>query len=490
MMSLRLRVALSSAAVAAAALGVGLATVWGVAGREIAARHAAELIAQATVLAPQALASVRLGPGGPGGPGPGADGFLERAQDTGVEVLVVAQGGGVLVRSGRWPPGLGPERLGFPAQPGAGEGPLVERGRRGPPGPGGGPPPRLGPPEVREVREADRPGRRWLLAVIEAPGAWVVVGRPRDRMDAERWALGRALLLAFPAGVVLSAFGAAWAAGAAVRPVRRLTALMERVSSESMAERLPERDAPEEFARAIGTFNAMLDRLEAGLRQARRFSADAAHELNTPLTVLLAQLGDAVQQATPGGAEQARLAECLEEAQRLAGIVARLLLLAKAESGTLRLERTRFDLGALVADVLADVAATHPELACAHAGEGVWIEADAGLVRQCVTNLLVNAAKYNRPGGAVAVEVRAVDGGAAELDVTNTGAPIPAEHVPHLFNRFHRPDGVRARETGGAGLGLSLAREFARAHGGTLELASNGPDAIKFTLRLPRAGGC
>jgi signal transduction histidine kinase len=233
----------------------------------------------------------------------------------------------------------------------------------------------------------------------------------------------------------------------------------------------------------------MLDRLERSFAQAARFSADAAHELRTPLTILQGEIEQALQDAPSGSEPQRVYNGLLEEVHRLKEIVRKLLLLAQADAGKLPLNLEPFDLAAAVETVCEDAEAMAPHLAITHVLEaGLQVNADADLLSQVLRNLTINAVKHNREGGRIEYRLRRA-GSTAWLTVANTGDPIPPEHRDRVFERFYRADPSHSRRVDGVGLGLSLAREIVRAHGGELTLADSGEDLTVFSLALPLAAG-
>jgi signal transduction histidine kinase len=317
----------------------------------------------------------------------------------------------------------------------------------------------------------------------------VVTGLSRTQLEAARARMANVFLIALAASLALIGVGSAVLAGRAVAPVRRLTLAAERITAEALHERIPRDRGPTEFARLVEVFNDMLDRLGLSFDQARRFSHDAAHELNTPLTVLMGQIDQALHDAPAGSPEQQRWAVLAEEVQRLRDIVRKLLVLARADRGALQPDTQWVDLARIARDCAEDAAAASPLLDISVNGETeLPMDGDPSLLRQLVFNLISNATKYNRPGGFVRVRIvreRRDDQPRAVIEVTNAGHAIPLENAARVFDRFFRGDPARNRAVEGLGLGLSLAREFARAHGGDLTLASNSGDNITFRLELP-----
>jgi len=291
------------------------------------------------------------------------------------------------------------------------------------------------------------------------------------------------IFLAMALAIAASAASGWWLARRALQPVRTLILAAEEITAADLARRIDAGGADREFARLIEVFNGMLERLERSFGQAVRFSADASHELKTPLTIMQGEVETALQSAPEGSAEQKALASQLEETQRLKHLVRKLLLLSQADSGSLHPGRERLDLGALADQVCEDVRVLDPGLRVeCRAQRRVEIEGDSSLLVQMLQNLASNAVRHNRPGGWVRWDLERA-GDQAVLRVANSADPIPAELHDRIFDRFFRVDDARSGE--GTGLGLSLAREIARAHGGRLELVSSDADGTVFELRLP-----
>ncbi|MES2306669.1 MAG: ATP-binding protein [Gemmatimonadota bacterium] len=229
--------------------------------------------------------------------------------------------------------------------------------------------------------------------------------------------------------------------------------------------------------------------IERSLEQMRRFMADAAHELRTPLSVLRSRAEIALQQPRDGPSYVAALEGIDAESQRLSRIVDDLLTLARAESEQRPIERSRLFLDDVVVDAVEAARAVAERkgvtLSLAEFEEAP-VDGDPHLLRQLVMILLDNAVKFTPTGGAVRVKI-GIDAGAPQLTVIDTGPGIPADQLPHVFERFYRGDPARARQSGsGSGLGLSIARWIADAHGGTLTLHSGAGGGTTATARFPR----
>ncbi len=372
-----------------------------------------------------------------------------------------------------------------PEGPPNGRRPEDQGPRRGPGFRGGPPPPIPLPvnPPVIVTRIAD--GKEWRIGIMGNPEVTMVLGINLDRYNAEMGRVRTAFLLALPAALLLIAAGGWFLAQRALRPVARLTRTAEGITARGLDQRIPPSDDDVEFVRLIGVFNEMLDRLEKSFQQAVRFSADAAHELKTPLTILQGELEQALQTCPPGSPQQQSYNKLLEEVQRLKSIMRKLLLLSLADSGQLKLTFEPLDLSSILESVYEDTQILAPQLSVQRdIASGVWVNADRDLLRQVVQNLTGNAIKYNRKGGTIHFRLRS-DGQAVRLSIANTGKGIPATERERIFDRFYRADPSRNRKVEGVGLGLSLAREIARAHHGDLQLDDTRDGIVAFTLTLP-----
>jgi signal transduction histidine kinase len=229
----------------------------------------------------------------------------------------------------------------------------------------------------------------------------------------------------------------------------------------------------------------MLERLERSFRQASRFSADAAHELKTPLAILQGELECTLQQAEPGSEVQQGLSNLLDEVRRLSGIVRKLLLLSLADAGQMNLHRVEVDLSGLLIEMLEDIELLAPHLEIqTEIAEALCVQGDRDLLIQVLQNLISNAIKYNFPNGWIRIDASR-QSATVSITISNCSKEIPVSDRNRIFDRFHRGDPARTRQVEGIGLGLSLAREIARAHGGDLTLVPTLSGQTAFTLALP-----
>ena len=281
---------------------------------------------------------------------------------------------------------------------------------------------------------------------------------------------------------------AAWyLAGRAMRPIEHLTVVMERIRASDMRQRVSADDEALEFDRLVTVFNDMLDRLERSFLQAVRFSGDAAHELRTPVAILQGELERAFERAGDNPELEQALADMLDEVRRLDGIVRKLLMLSRADAGQLQIPVQPLDLVPMLRELADDLDMMAPERPLQlQLPPRMDALGDADLLRQVLQNLVSNAVKYGLPEGWIAIAARRAGAG-WQIDVSNASAGIAFEHRDRLFDRFYRADQAHNRRVSGVGLGLALAREIARAHGGELRLADCTPTQVTFSLTVPAA---
>jgi heavy metal sensor kinase len=387
-------------------------------------------------------------------------------------------------REGGMNPDGGPGGFG----PGFGRGDSPVRG----PGPGQGQGPRSWPMESIPVKELlfqtrTQGDHSWRVAVLASPRDILVIAADLEPFFAETGALRDTFLAIFALAMVAIGAGGWFLAQRALKPVNALIAAAESITAQELERRLPEQGSSEEFDRLNRVFNRMLERLDRSFKQATRFSADAAHELKTPLTILQGQLNQALQEAPPGSPLQQKLGQLLEEVQRLTVIIRRLLLLSLADAGKLKVTLAPLALDTFLESIIEDVEILAPELEVkSELSPGIVVQADAALLQQAVQNLVNNAIKYNVPDGQIQFGLFRQDGN-VRLTVANTSRGIAEEDRKRVFHRFYRGDPAHSREVDGLGLGLSLAREIVRSHHGKLWLAEAPEGWVLFVLELPQA---
>jgi signal transduction histidine kinase len=295
-----------------------------------------------------------------------------------------------------------------------------------------------------------------------------------------------AMLAAIPTVLVITLFGSAWVASKAIAPVEEIRQAAMTITAQRLDQRLPVPPTNDEIAGLIEMLNATFERLQRSFEQSARFSADASHHLKTPIAILRADVEEIRADLNCNESTQARAEGLLHRIHQLSSVVENLLLLSRADAGRVELSKAEFELGEVLEGVLDDALTLAEPLNLtieADIPKHLLLKADPTFVGMIAQNLVENAVKYNTPGGRVRMKARAVNG-EVEMTIGNTGDGIAKERVGQLFERFCRVRG-RARVPG-HGLGLSIARELARVHGGDVELVHSDGSWTEMRVRLPR----
>jgi signal transduction histidine kinase len=288
-------------------------------------------------------------------------------------------------------------------------------------------------------------------------------------------------------GTTLVSLLAGWVvAGRALRPVARITATARRVAAEGdLGERIALEGPADELRELADTFDTMLERLDRTFASQRSFVANASHELRTPLAIMRAEIEERLDDASASESDLREMAAVVHDAvARSEALVASLLTLARGQDAV-RLHAT-VDLGATVREVVAhsEREAAERGISIEAVGPPLHCQGDRALLERMVANLLENALRYNQPDGFVRIETDR-NGRDATLRVTNSGEVVPAEVVPQLFEPFFRVESSRSRDSGGAGLGLSIVAAVARSHGGAASAAPREGGGLVVTVTLP-----
>lgn len=317
-------------------------------------------------------------------------------------------------------------------------------------------------------------------------GALEVGRAPNEATDTLR-ALILILALGFPIALALAMLGGVFLASRALSPIDKITRLAQRISGDDLSQRLNLKLPEDEVGRLARTFDDMIGRLDAAFRRQQQFTADASHELRTPLTTIKGQIEVALTRPRGSDAYRDVLRDVNEEVDRLIRLVVSLLTLARADARQIPIVREAVELSELVAASVEQVRDTARESGVDVSLEGsgrLMLQADQDLLLQLLLNLLDNAIKYTPAGGKV-IASWSRRNGSALLSVRDSGIGISPEHLPHLFDRFYKIDTARSRQRGGVGLGLSICRWIAEAHGGSISVESAPDQGSTFSVSLP-----
>ena len=311
----------------------------------------------------------------------------------------------------------------------------------------------------------------------------VFVAASLSPMEETSEALVPIVLIGAPIMLLVVAFTTSALTNSALRPVRAITDRAATISSSAPGERLPVPLSQDEIRSLAETMNDMLDRIESAGVMQRRFTADASHELKSPIATIRTMLE--VARADPARVEMPSLLDdLLAEDRRLELLVADLLLVGQVDERALRLHRVPLDLPAIVKEEAVSARRGGDLIVDTSGVFDVALVADEARVRQLLRNLLDNALRHARE--RVWVEAR-TDGGDVVLTVSDDGSGIPASAREHVFERFVRLDDGRGRADGGTGLGLSVCRAIALAHGGSIRVQERAEGGAALETRLPLA---
>ena len=353
---------------------------------------------------------------------------------------------------------------------------------------------RPGGPLFETIRLADGTTvRRVSIPILQQGQLRFILQAEESLVFAEKTLTGLVLLLAIGSGaVVLMAWlGSGWLARKILVPIHALSASAETMSESDLGSRLMLDSPFGEFRRLTQAFNAMMDRFQRACESQRRFVDYAAHEMQTPLTILEGNLEVTLQRArTPEEYRDALLGN-LEQVERLITLTRSLLMLTKlaGDRPAVRLEWLSLD--ELIHHLVSELMILADDRGIILTGDMhpvPMVPADAGWLKQALINLLDNALRYTPAGGAVTVRVRVIDRHVT-IAIEDTGQGIEAVHIPRLFERFYRTDHARARDSGGTGLGLPIVKEIVEAHNGFVTVESQVEKGSTFTIWLPLPAG-
>lgn len=299
-----------------------------------------------------------------------------------------------------------------------------------------------------------------------------------------------ALYLAVPFFLLLAAFGGYWMSRRALAPVDEITQSARNIGAQNLAMRLAVPQTGDELERLATTLNEMLSRLDAAFQRVTQFTADASHELRTPVSVMRTSAELALRKTRTETEYREALSQILHESEKVSRLIEQLLLLARADSGPAVSATESTNLNDILdkawrqASILAE--AKHLKSEKCIPASPVWVRGDSASLERLFLILLDNAVKYTAAGGQIELHLT-TDDGFAVTEIRDTGIGIAPGDIAHIFDRFYRADRARSRESGGTGLGLAIGRWIAEAHGGEIRVHSQPSEGSAFEVLLPLA---
>jgi heavy metal sensor kinase len=329
---------------------------------------------------------------------------------------------------------------------------------------------------------------RILSVPIERDGeiVGVIEAAAETEIDETLGLVARLLAISVPLILLFAAGGGYWLARRALDPIDRITSTAAGIGERDLSQRIDLALPDDELGRLARTFNAMLERIEGAFERQRRFTADAAHELRTPLALMRSQIDLALAGRAGIPANTDTLESLGADVDRLTRLTTALLTLARGDAYGLEIAREQVDLP----DMLDLVAEQYAPLAAERGieigvdAEPVALQADGDRLIQVLVNLMDNALRHAPDGSRIELGCRRA-GSRASFWIADQGPGIPAEHLPHIFERFYRVDYGRARERGGAGLGLAISKMIVEAHGGAIRFDTSQPGSTRVVVELP-----
>ena len=318
---------------------------------------------------------------------------------------------------------------------------------------------------------------------------FIRVGQSLRPLQEARRRLIVLLLIAVPIALLLGSYGGLLLANQALRPVDRVASAAERISASDLSERVPLPEKMDEIGRLAKTFNHMIARLQAAFERQRQFTSDASHEMRTPLAVMRGEIEITLRRERAPEEYQRVLTSNLEEIIRLSRLVEDLLTLARGDAGQAALQLEPVLLNKLcdqTVEYLAPLAHERQQsLRWQAPADPIIINGDAQRLKQLLLNLLDNAIKYTAPRGTITLSLASEEQDAV-LTIADTGRGIPAEDLPHVFERFFRHSRSTSDKTViGFGLGLSIVKWIVDSHGGKIEAQSKVGEGTTFIVKLP-----
>jgi heavy metal sensor kinase len=328
--------------------------------------------------------------------------------------------------------------------------------------------------EFRELQMETPPGENILVGCSIAPEL-----KELRRTALNLTAVGGLILL-------IGLAGGWWLVSRAIKPIEDISSTAAKISASDLSQRINVAEAESELGKLASVLNSTFARLDAAFTQQKQFASDAAHELRTPVAVVLTQTQTALNRERTAPEYRETVEACQRAAQRMRKLIGALLELARLDAGQEEMKRMKFDLSQTARDCVELIRPLADKRGVKIVSELPPLEiiGDSERIAQVITNLLTNAIQYNNPDGEVRITAQ-MQAGAVILTVTDTGPGISAEDLPRVFERFYRAD--KSRSSANNGLGLAISKAIVEAHGGEIEVSSEKDYGTTFTVRLPAA---
>lgn len=343
------------------------------------------------------------------------------------------------------------------------------------------------PPAPEKPTSLDLNGRPFRAVQVITKGRAVRVAASMEGLAEINRTLWITCIYALPVVLISMGIGGWWLSRKVLRPVEELADAASEIDARTSDRQLPSTGTNDEIGHLTDVLNGMFGRIRESFVQARRFSADASHELKTPLTIIRGEVEAALRSPHLSPQIEKTMLDLHEETGRLINIVEGLLLLSQADAGKLQFDMQPVNFSLLLSEIVEDIEilASPREISVdTDFQASVLVEGSAQFLRQVALNLFDNAIKYNIDRGEIRATL-SIHNGLAVFAISNTGVPIPPDDRARIFDRFHRADQSRERKSGGQGLGLSICREIVRSHGGDITLEPSPAGWVKFQMALP-----
>ena len=319
--------------------------------------------------------------------------------------------------------------------------------------------------------------------------AWVLVAVPLEESLFVLSDLRTVLFFSLPVILFILFFVTRFIAGRSLAPLEQVIDTAEKITQKNLDERIGLPENRDELYRLSSTINNLLDRLQAAYTREKQFTADASHELKTPLASILGTLEVLIRKPRDPDHYRKRIGCCIDELKRMSGLIDQLLLLARYDSAAFRPEIDAFDVEQVIAKVLervdGQVMEKEIDVIVRNDVHGE-VQADISMFEIMLDNIVSNAVKYSEKGGTVTI-VLGDRGGPVACSVTDTGPGISPEKIDRVFERFYRVDESRNSRTSGSGLGLAIVKKLADIQNITVHVSSNGHKGTTVTLEIPAA---